>query len=236
MGKVSNQRIRSLLLGAALAAAGAAHANLLVNGSFENGAFVNQGNDTMSLNPGATAITAWSVVTDTTAWIGPTNPFGLTASDGGFFLDLTNYQAGAPFAGVTQTFATIPGALYSVTFDLGSSTFWGRPDSLTASAGNASTTFTAPGTGTNNDWQHESMEFSAVSTTTTLRLQGASGINYIGLDNVSVDLISAPVPEPETWTLMLAGLAALGTIARRRRKAGDAQTHSPISRGAQTAG
>ena len=219
MGKVSNQSIRSLLLSAALAAAAAAHANLLVNGSFESGAFVNQGNDTMSLNPGATAIAGWSVVTDTTAWIGPTNPFGLTASDGGFFLDLTNYQAGAPFAGVTQTFATIPGALYSVTFDLGSSTFWGRPDGLTASAGNGSMSFTAPAIGTNNDWQHESMNFSAVSTTTTLRLQGASGINYIGLDNVSVDLISAPVPEPESWALMLAGLSAVGAIARRRGQA-----------------
>ena len=66
----------------------------------------------MSLNPGATAITGWAVLTDTTAWIGPTNPFGLSASDGSFFLDLTNYQAGRPFAGVAQTFATIPGALY----------------------------------------------------------------------------------------------------------------------------
>src|SRR5947209_12925175 len=125
--------IRSLLLSTALLAAGAAHANLLVNGGFENGAFVNEGNDTMSPGPGSTVITGWTVVTDTTAWIGPTNPFGLSANEGSFFLDLTNYQPGAPFAGVSQAIATTPGATYSLSFDLGSSTFWGRPDGLTAS-------------------------------------------------------------------------------------------------------
>ena len=39
------------------------------------------------------------------------------------------------------------------------------------------------------------------------------------MDNlrVSVDSVAAPVPEPETYALMLAGLAAVGWTARRRR-------------------
>jgi len=70
----SGTALRALLLTAALAGETSAQANLLTNGSFESGAFVNQGNDTMSLVAGSTVITAWTVVTDTTAWIGATNP------------------------------------------------------------------------------------------------------------------------------------------------------------------
>ncbi len=34
---------------------------------------------------------------------------------------------------------------------------------------------------------------------------------------VTADIIRNPIPEPETWALMLAGLGALGAVARRRR-------------------
>ena len=216
------KRYRTLLPAIALAASAlgmsAAHANLLSNGSFETGGFVNQGNDTMSPPAGSTVITGWTVITDTTAWIGPTNPFGLTASDGSFFLDLSNYQAGAPFAGVRQTIATTPGSTYQLSFDLGGSNFWGRPDALTASAAGTSATFTTPVTGTNNDWYHESMRFVATGASTTVQLQGLAGINYIGLDNISVEFASAaPVPEPGSWAMLAAGLAPLLLMARRRR-------------------
>jgi hypothetical protein len=213
----SGTALSALFLTAALVGGTSAQANLLTNGSFESGAFVNQGNDTMSLAVGSTVITGWTVVTDTTAWIGATNPFGLSASNGSFFLDLTNYQAGAPFAGMSQTVATTPGATYSLAFDLGSSTFWGRPDSITASAAATSQTFTAPSTGGNNDWQSVSMQFVASSATTTVRLQGASGINYIGLDNVDVEFVSGPVPVPEPTTLAFLGLGLAGLAAWRCR-------------------
>jgi hypothetical protein len=216
----SHSVLKALLVTAALVVATSAQANLLTNGSFELGGFVNQGNDTMSLGAGSTVITGWTVVTDTTAWIGATNPFGLTASNGSFFLDLTNYEAGAPFAGMSQTIATTPGATYSLSFDLGSSTFWGRPDSIAASAAGTSQTFTAPTSGGNNDWQSVSMQFVASSASTTVLLQGASGINYIGLDNADVEFVSGPgsgtIPEPTTLALVSLGLA-FAAVSRRSK-------------------
>jgi hypothetical protein len=80
-----------------LFAAAHANANLLTNPSFESGAFVNQGNVTMVLPVGSTAITGWTVVADQLAWIDAGNPWGLSAQDGTRFLDLTAYQTGAPF-------------------------------------------------------------------------------------------------------------------------------------------
>src|SRR6266404_7787924 len=119
-----------------------AHAgpNLLTNGSFENTTnFVNQGNDTMDLPVGSTLMPGWTVAgSHYLSWIGPTNPFGVTASDGSYFLDLTGYIFGAPFSGVSQTIATSPGSTYQLSFDLGSSSSWGLPSAIQASAASAS--------------------------------------------------------------------------------------------------
>jgi hypothetical protein len=213
----------------ALAAAPAASA-ALVNGSFENGGFVDEGNDTMSPPVASTVITGWTVVTDTIAWIGPKNPFGLTASDGDYFLDLTNYQPGAPFGGVTQSVATTPGATYRLSFDLGSGSFWGLPSAITASAAGASQTFTSTLTGLNN-WEAHSLDFVATGPSTLITLQGVTGFNYIGLDHVALTFVSGPgVPEPATWTMMIAGFAGLGLARRRaRRKQGLAAVRTPAT-------
>lgn len=43
----------------------------------------------------------------------------------------------------------------------------------------------------------------------------SSGSQYVAFDN----LIATPVPEPETYALMLGGLALVGWAARRRKLA-----------------
>ena len=47
--------------------------------------------------------------------------------------------------------------------------------------------------------------------------KGGNIPNYSNLTLFVRDVVVTPVPEPETYTLMLAGLAAVGFIARRRR-------------------
>jgi len=219
----SQQSFSKLLLGVACSAAVAAHAhaNLLTNASFENGNFVNQGNVTMVLPVGSTSITGWTVTADQLAWIDVGNPWGLSAQEGNRFLDLTAYPTGAPFGGVSQSIPTIPGQQYELSFYLGTYTQrWGGPPvSITASAGNASSTFTVATTSTASTWTPFSMHFMATAANTPVTLIGSAGFQYIGLDNLSVENIGGtPIPEPRTYILMTTALALLIGAGHRKRK------------------
>jgi hypothetical protein len=194
-----------------------AHANLLLNGSFEDTTyFVDQGQDSMRPGLGSTALLGWTVIGQdgSLSWSGPTAPFGITASDGNYWLDFTGFRDNPPFAGVAQTIATKIGQQYLLTFDLGSSLFNGLQDGLQASAGSSSQIFRSTNPGLANLWQPETMLFTATGSLTLVSLLGNSGGTLIGLDNVSV----SPVPIPNIGTghpgLVIAG----GAIAWWRRK------------------
>lgn len=197
-----------------------ANANLLTNGSFELGTLVNDGNATETFNAGPTSITGWSAVGRQVSWIEAGNPFFLSAEDGSRFLDLTAYNPGAPFGGVTQSIATTIGDQYSLSFFLGSyTTRWGGPPvSILASAGGTSQTFTDSAVTTSSTWVPFTMDFTATSNTTAVTLTGAAGVDYIGLDNVDVELVGSSVPEPGMYWPVALGLSALLLISRRCRK------------------
>src|SRR5262249_11121625 len=145
------------------------------------------------------------------------NPFGLSAQDGSFFLDLTGYHTGAPFGGVTQAVATTAGQQYELSFYLGSYTArWGGPPvSILASAGGTSQTFSDNSTSSSSTWTLETLAFTATGSSTVITLTGAAGVEDIGLDNVNLDA----VPEPSTWAMMLIGVAGLGLVSYRGTRA-----------------
>jgi len=188
-----------------------ASANIVTNGSFESGGYVPSSNDTMTLAVGSTAMDGWTVTEDLLAWIGPVNPWSLTANEGDFFLDLTDFSTGSPFGGVSQYITTDVGQSYELSFDLGSSNRWGRPSAIEASAASSSNIFMSSTVGGLSDWDRFSMIFTADSETTSIFLTGVTGSQYIGLDNVSVSAV--PVPAA-VW---LFGSGLIGLIGMRKK-------------------
>ncbi len=200
---------RTLTTLAVISAAFVSHANLLVNGSFEDGDFHADANNTMDLAPGATNMTGWTVSSANVAWITDPNPFsGIYATDGVRSLDLTSYEEDA--GGVVQTLATNIGWTYTIEFDLGANSAYGDA-SISVNTGGADTDFTLH-SDAGQVWEHHSVDFVATAASTDILLVHRNAqYKYTGLDNVSVSVES--VPEPMTMAVL-----ALAPLALRRRR------------------
>lgn len=204
----------------------AAQPNLLTNGSFEdpNSVFAPNPQKFENLSNQSTKLAGWSIVGPTAvSWMRSDNPFGLTPSTGAFSLDLTGPSDNG-FATMRQTFATSPGALYHLSFDMGANNSCAGfdctgPMAMRVNVAAVTQDFTGFNpVGPGMHWGTMTMDFTAVSTTTALSLTalaaaGASTL-YRGLDNV---VVTAAVPEPQTYALFSAALGLLGLKAWRRR-------------------
>ncbi|HMW23123.1 MAG TPA: FxDxF family PEP-CTERM protein [Burkholderiaceae bacterium] len=187
------------------------------------------GDKTMALFAGDAALTGWTVaVPGAMAWIDASNPWNMQPASGAKFLDLTGWSSAwsatqpygeyAAFRSVvSQTFTTVVGQKYAVAFDIGY-------DAVESKSSNSGVAASDVDVGVNgvygtyssavDGWATRGFTFTANSTSTTLSFKTSNlESEYVGLDNVSV----TAVPEPETYAMMLAGLGALGFVARRRR-------------------
>jgi hypothetical protein len=215
---------------AALVSGGAAAANLVANGDFDNigGVWVNNtglGSDDLQTS-GATNIPQWTNVTGfaNEFWVGASNAYGLSAAPGNgsqYFVDLTGQANNKPYGGLEQVITTTPGTTYQLTFDLGASTYYNSSGlgaaALIASAAGASQLYTLSPSST-NQWTAETLTFKATGSTTTIEFLADSAYTseYTGLDNVSVQAVQTnSVPEIDAayaasaLTLLLGGLAVL---------------------------
>ena len=207
-------------------------ANLLTNGSFDAGSFTGGSFGfplAQQLLPGSTTLPGWTVVGAELAWY-RSGQAGIVTQNGAYALDLTGFcdlglACGLPnvFSAVTQNLSTEAGATYRLSFHAGTYAFNASTPSIVATAGVTTQSWALPGAGTpaSGNWQPLGFDFVATSAMTAITFGGsvaqANGVlPYLGLDNVSVELVSLPVPEPETWALMLAGMAGVGFVVRRR--------------------
>lgn len=188
----------------------AAPVNLVNNGSFESTVI---GNGSYAI---VNSVVGWTV-----------GPHGL---------EIRNNVAGSAFNGsnfteldtttnswISQTLNTVAGASYTLSF-----AYTNRPDNqgavsngLTWQIGDLSGKV---GNNTATSWQTFSTTFTGTGSPMTLRFgaTGRSDSYGTSLDNVVVSTLSAggnasAVPEPHSLALMLAGLGAMGFVARRRK-------------------
>lgn len=208
-GIITMQGIKSALAIAAFAVvAPMAHAVAIVDGGFENSNF--HGNF-QTFNAGAD-LGGWTVESGSVDLI---NNYWQPAA-GHYSLDLNGRSAGV----IEQSFATVVGQTYNVSFDMAGNTDNGASVKYITAGVTGSHAFTFDTTGKSRagmGWTTKGFSFVADSTTSTLRFAGDSRNTYYGaaLDNISV---MAAVPEPDTYAMLFAGMVLLGGVARRKRK------------------
>jgi PEP-CTERM motif len=215
--------IRPLLIAVAatfaVAAPLAAHANLIVNGSFEADV---QANASWTVLAG---LTGWQV--DASSGVELRHAVAGLAHDGANYVELDTNPGrfgnstfdNSTNSGIWQTVGTQAGSSYELTW------FYSPRAGVAASSNdikvywNDALLTTSSGDGTaqaGNVWS--SFSFTVTGTgSDTLRFAAGGIADRLGGGLDSVSLVAAPIPEPGSLALMLAGLAAVGFVARRRQ-------------------
>lgn len=201
-----------ICLACAAALSGAANANLIVNGSFEESG-LNPGSSWIPMSGGDNSITGWTTFGAGIDYMGTV----LAASDGTRSIDLNNLTSGG---GIAQSFATVAGWIYTVEFDLSANMFGGpTPKLMQVSAAGQSAQFefdyvAAGSTAANPAWERINWSFVGNGSSANLAFEGISGGVYgADIDHV---VVTGVVPSPGT----LAGLGLAGLFGARRRRGG----------------
>ena len=190
---------RVLVIGfATLIAAPAAHAGLLQNGGFETGNFTNW---TQSGNVAIATVPYFGI--------------GNSTLDGRY-LAIFNSGDSTPNAVLSQTFATIAGTDYTVSFDYGGTTGQSINVASTGFGGSALGSVFATSNGAFSSATVFSYTFEADSTSSTLTISDSHANQTVSSDGILDNVSVTAVPEPTSLALFGAGLAGLGWLRRRK--------------------
>jgi Protein of unknown function (DUF642) len=187
-------------------------ANIVVNGSFEDTL-----TSTATLGSNVVSAGSWSIFNSLTGWsstqgIEVRNNAAGAAYDGSKYVELDVYTNTT----IAQTLNTVSGQQYELSF-------WyspreGQPantNGVSWAVGGTNGSINGPaGVASGNQWAGFTQTFTATSTSTVLSFTGLGTANGFGtsLDAVSV----SAVPEPSDFAMMLAGLAVVGAMVRKR--------------------
>ena len=221
----THRKIGKLLLLAAMIciAPGAAHAAMLVNGSFESPIL---GAGSAEIFNSGSDLGGWTVVgnagtdvrlTQTTYSEIPNGMSAFQADDGMNSLDVTGQSNQGSTAGIEQSVATLPGDVYTMTFAVGraqssngAAIYQTAPTIDLILNGAAPIAYTNPDTARTGlvGWHPYTMQFTASAGTTVVEFLNATpgSTNFAGLDGVTL----TPAPEPSMSGLVVVLLAIRG--------------------------
>ena len=192
-------KFRMLAVAAAMALSAGAHASSVVfSDDFDS--------DTPGLNT-VPSLQGWTITNGGTVDVIPEGgQFNFLGS--GEFVDLDGSTGKS--GELTNSISVAPG-WYSMTFELAGNHRDTNPDTVTVTLGGTSVQDT-PVSETSTDYYTVTGYTSTGSLTFSFLDSSSDNIGAL-LDNVTI----SAVPEPGNLALMLAGFAALGVVARRRR-------------------
>jgi len=175
---------------------------LLNNGSFESNL---QG------------ASSWKIYSSLTGWTAAAGGIELrnqvagNAADGSNFVELDTTGNSS----ISQQFATVVGQTYNLSFAYAERAgVAASSNGISWSAGNVSNSIF--GQDTNTNWTVMNTSFVATDVLTTLRFSAVGTSDGYGTSLDAVSVIQA-VPEPASFSLLLAGLSACAFVSRKRR-------------------
>jgi hypothetical protein len=205
-----------------------AAADLIENGSFENGVFGTPAGGSQLVQPGETILSNWTVSGAPITWYqsgNNLNQIALTPHSGNFGINLAAGDGSVRF--VSQTINLLPFIEQEVSFWVGNysaNNGLAAPVTVNISDGTSNTillseTAAAPSTNESSTWVRFAYSFIPDGTSNTITFgEVGNGSSYIGLDDVSISVVPGPVVGGGIPGL-LAAIGGLGVWRRRRKSA-----------------